>query len=121
MDYVPLPRDLYFGWQSQPFEGDVVPVASPEKALLDWLHHAEQTGLDSRLDELEWDRIDLDVLDDLAKRTGIDWRAHLPPAAALSRSAHDQPRRRLDALRRAGVTWWRSGPGGRPDSAVDRE
>jgi hypothetical protein len=64
------------------FEGEPVPVATPEKALLDWCWLAEELGLDPRLDEMEWSALDLGRLDGLAA------------------SHHDQARLRGETLAR---------------------
>lgn len=92
-----LPRDLWFGHRLEPFEGEPVPVATPEKALLDWCWLAEDRGLDPRLDEMEWDALDLGRLDGLAAETGVSYRRLLPPEDA---SKHDQARLRAEILAR---------------------
>jgi len=95
--FVLIARDLYFGYLVQPFEGDVVPVASPEKALLDWIDWTEQIGIDPRLEEIEWQQLDLERLDRLAAETGIDYRLALQPLRG-QRGSHDQDRLRRDRL-----------------------
>jgi hypothetical protein len=92
-----LPRDLWFGHRVEPFEGELVPVATPEKALLDWCWLAEDLGLDPRLDEMEWSALDLGRLDRLAAETGVSYRRLLPPRDA---SPHDQARLRAEVLAR---------------------
>lgn len=99
VEFVLLCRDLYFGWRSEPFEGDWLPVALPEKALLDWLYLCEERGMDPRLEEMEWEVFDPGRLDHMARRTGLDYRARLPDPRALEASCHDQARRRLESLR----------------------
>jgi len=79
------------------FEGERVPVATPEKALLDWCWLAEETGLDPRLDEMEWDTLDVEELDRLATETGVLYRSMLPLGPA---SHHDQARLRAEAIAR---------------------
>lgn len=95
VSYHLLPRDLWFGHEAGTFEGRRVPVATPEKALLDWCWLAEERGLDPRLDEMEWSVLDLDVLDGLSASTGVDYRRALPRAGA---SKHDQDRLRGEGL-----------------------
>ena len=92
-----LPRDLWFGYRVESFDGELLPVATPEKALLDWCWLAEEHGLDPRLDEMEWSDLDLDQLDRLAAETGISYRRLLPPEDT---SRHDQARLRAEALAR---------------------
>lgn len=97
VEYVLLPRDLWFGYRDAQFEGETVPVATPEKALLDWCWLAEEQGLDPRLDEMDWSVLDLGLLDQLAAETGISYRRLLPPADA---SKHEQARQRAEAIAR---------------------
>lgn len=92
-----LPRDLWFGYRMEPFEGETVPVAMPEKALLDWCCLAEDGGVDPRLDEMEWNALDLRELDRLAAETGVSYHRLLPPKGV---STHDQERLRADAAPR---------------------
>ena len=92
-----LPRDLWFGYQVEAFEGESVPVATPEKALLDWCWLAEELGLDPRLEEMEWSGLDLDRLDRLALETGVSYQRLLPPLGA---SRHDQARLRAEVISR---------------------
>jgi hypothetical protein len=94
-----IPRDLWLGHQteSQPFEGERLPVATPEKALLDWCWLAEEEGVDPRLDEVDWSLLDRDRLDALAAETGVSYRSLLPPPGA---SHHDQDRLRADEIER---------------------
>jgi hypothetical protein len=96
--FIPIARDLYFGYALEPFEGDVVPVASPEKALLDWIDWTEQTGVDPRLEEIEWEELDLPRLDRLAALTGTDYRLALGRLNGLGQATHDQDRLRRDRL-----------------------
>jgi hypothetical protein len=95
IEYHLLPRDLWFGYREVPFEQDVVPVATPEKALLDWCWLAEELGLDPRLDEIEWSALDIALLDRLAAEAGISYRRLLPPAGD---SRHDQDRSRAEEI-----------------------
>lgn len=97
IEYYLLPRDLWFGFDTASFEGAVVPLATAEKALLDWCWLAEEMGLDPRLDELDWSLLDVTRLDRLADETGIWYRERLPPAGT---SRHDQQRLRDEALAR---------------------
>lgn len=97
VEYHLLPRDLWFGYRDEPFEGETVPVARPEKALLDWCWLAEELGLDPRLDEMDWSVLDLGLLDELAAETGVSYRRLLPPADA---SRHEQARQRAEAIAR---------------------
>lgn len=97
VEYVLLPRDLWCGYRHEPFEGETLPVATPEKALLDWCWMAEEQGLDPRLDEMDWSALDLDLLDQLAAETGVSYRRLLPPADA---STHEQARQRAEAIDR---------------------
>ena len=97
VEYHVLPRDLWFGYGIGMFEGERVPVATPEKALLDWCWLAEETGLDPRLDEMEWDTLDVEELDRLATETGVLYRSMLPLGPA---SHHDQARLRAEAIAR---------------------
>ncbi len=97
VEYHLLPRDLWFGYAIGVFEGERVAVATPEKALLDWCWLAEETGLDPRLDEMEWDSLDLEELDRLAIETGVMHRAMLPGGPA---SSHDQAQLRAEAIAR---------------------
>lgn len=92
-----IPRDLWFGHRMESFEGEPVPVATPEKALLDWCWLAEEQGLDPRLDEMECCALDLGRLEALAAETGVSYR-HLLPPKDLSR--HDQARLRAETLAR---------------------
>ena len=75
-----LPRDLWFGYRVESFEGESVPVATPEKALLDWCWLAEEQGLDPRLDEMEWS-----ILDRRPARPTRGRNRHLLPAPLASR------------------------------------
>jgi predicted transcriptional regulator of viral defense system len=59
VDYVLVPRDLFYGYRWESFEGQTVPVASPEKALIDWVTWCELWGMTARLEEIEWDAFDL--------------------------------------------------------------
>ena len=97
VDYHLLPRDLWFGHRAELFEGEMVPVATPEKALVDWCWLAEELGLYPRLDEMEWNILDLGQLDRLADETGISYRGRLPPASS---SRHDQARLRAEVVSR---------------------
>lgn len=97
VEYHLLPRDLWFGHRVEAFEGEQVPVATPEKALLDWCWLAEELGLDPRLDEMEWSAVDLGRLDRLAAETGVSYRRLLPPGGA---SKHDQARLRAEVVAR---------------------
>ncbi len=97
IEHILLPRDLWFGHRVLAFEGERVPVATPEKALLDWCWLAEELGLDPRLDEMDWSALDLVLLDRLADETGVSYRRLLPPADA---SKHPQARLRAEALDR---------------------
>ena len=97
VEYHLLPRDLWFGYQEEVFEGERVPVAIPEKALLDWCWLAEERGLDPRLDEMEWSVLDLGRLDRLAAETGVCYRRSLPVGAT---SKHDQAQLRAEVLAR---------------------
>ncbi len=90
-----LPRDLWFGFRVESFEGEDIPVATPEKALLDWCWLVEEQGLDPRLDEMEWSLLDRDRLEGLAVETGISYRRHLPPKGA---SRYDQARLREEVV-----------------------
>jgi predicted transcriptional regulator of viral defense system len=90
-----LPRDLWFGYREESFEGEIVPVASPEKALIDWCWLAEEQGLYPRLEEMEWSMLDRERLDRLAVETGISYRRLLPPQGA---SRHDQARLRAEVV-----------------------
>lgn len=92
-----LPRDLWFGYRVESFEGDTIPVATPEKALLDWCWLAEEEGLDPRLEEMEWSILDRERLDQLAVDTGVSYRRLLPNEGA---SRHDQARLRAEAVSR---------------------
>ncbi len=92
-----LPRDLWFGYRVESFEGESLPVATPEKALFDWCWLAEEQGLDPRLEEMEWSVLDRDRLDQLAVETGICYRRLLPPEGA---SQHDQARLRAEGVSR---------------------
>jgi len=92
-----LPRDLWFGYRVESFEGETIPVATPEKALLDWCWLAEEQGLYPRLEEMEWDLLDRDRLDRLAVETGIFYRSRLPEEGA---SRHDQARLRAEVVSR---------------------
>ncbi len=92
-----LPRDLWFGYRVESFEGESVPVATPEKALLDWCWLAEEQGLYPRLEEMEWSLLDRDRLDRLTDETGISYRHRLPPEGA---SRHDQARLRAEVVSR---------------------
>jgi predicted transcriptional regulator of viral defense system len=96
--FILIARDLYFGYALEPFEGDVVPVASAEKALLDWIDWTEQTGVDPRLEEIEWQELDLGRLDQLAAATGIDYRLALRRVQGRGQAAHDQDRLRRERL-----------------------
>ena len=96
--FIPIARDLYFGCTLQPFEGDTVPVASPGKALLDWIEWTERIGLDPRLEEIEWQELDLGELDRWADEPGIDYRRALRDVGGLQRAVHDQDRLRRDRL-----------------------
>lgn len=98
VDFIPIPRDLFFGFRIEPFEGETLPVASPEKALLDWVHHAEEHAIEPRLDEIEWESLDLSRLDLLAMECGIDYRALLPDS--IRASCHDQALLRQEAIER---------------------
>lgn len=97
VEFVPVPRALYFGWRSERFEGELVPLATPEKAVIDWLGWAEERGFDAHLEELEWDRVDKAALRRLAAECGVCLRAHLPRLRA-ARSVHEQERMRIQAL-----------------------
>ena len=92
-----VPRDLWFGYRVETFEGEPVPLATPEKALIDWCWLAEQMGLEPRLDEMEWGALDLHRLDELAAETGVSYRLMLPPAGS---STHDLARLREEAVAR---------------------
>lgn len=92
-----LPRDLWFGYRVESFDGEDVPVATPEKALLDWCWLAEEQGLYPRLEEMEWSILDRDRLDQLAVETGIAYRRLLPPEGP---SRHDQARLRAEVVSR---------------------
>jgi len=97
VEYHLLPRDLWFGHRAEAFEGEQVPVATPEKALLDWCWLAEERGLDPRLDEMEWSALDVERLDRLAAETGVSYR---PLLAAARSSTHDQERLRAERVAR---------------------
>jgi transcriptional regulator with XRE-family HTH domain len=97
--FLPIPRDLFFGWRVEPFEGTSAPVAGVEKALLDWVYWCEEHGLEARLDEIEWEVIDLDLLERLAREMGVEYRASLFGLTAASDSSHDQDRLRADRWR----------------------
>jgi hypothetical protein len=92
-----VPRDLWFGYRVESFEGESIPVATPEKALVDWCWLAEEQGLYPRLEEMEWSVLDRDRLDRLALETGISYRRRLPPEGA---SLHDQARMRAEIVAR---------------------
>ncbi len=98
--YLPLPRDLFFGYALCPFEGDVVPVASAEKALLDWIEWTEQMAVDPQLDEIEWDGIDRHELDRLAAETGVQYQPALIHLRGMEAAVHDQDRMRRARLPR---------------------
>ncbi|MBI4574924.1 MAG: hypothetical protein HY722_01535 [Planctomycetes bacterium] len=109
VEFIPIPRDLHHGWRVEPFEGEVVPVAGVEKALVDWLWWAEERGLDPRLEEMEWDRFDLHALARLLAETGVTM-GEGPPRTGEG-PCHDQARARAEALRATfGVTRAPSGP-----------
>lgn len=95
--YYLLPRDLWFGFYAGRFEGETVPVATPEKALLDWCWLAEELGVDPRLETVEWGVLDMPRLDLLATESGIDYRRLLP---APWSSHHDQDRQRAEDIGR---------------------
>ncbi len=97
IEYALLPRDLWFGWAEASFEGARVPVAGPEKALLDWCWLAEERGLALRLDEMDWDILDLAVLDRLSEETGLFPRTLLGQDRG---SHHDQDLSRAGVLAR---------------------
>jgi len=96
LEFHMLPRDLWFGYEVAEFEGERIPVATPEKALLDWCWLAEEQGLDPRLEEMEWAALDVARVDRLAAETGVSYRALLPVSGT---SRHDQTRFRLEAVR----------------------
>ena len=97
VEYHLLPPDLWFGHREELFESAMVPVAGPEKALIDWCWLAEELGLDPRLDEMDWNALDVTLLDQLAAETGVSYRRMLPPAGE---SQHDQERLRAEAVTR---------------------
>jgi len=96
----PIPRDLYFGWTTAWFEGEQVPLASPEKALVDWLLLCEERGTAPRLEALEWDALRPARLAEIARVCGLDLGRYLPATDGPA-SAHAQRRARIEATRTA--------------------
>ncbi|MBI4614483.1 MAG: hypothetical protein HY720_12800, partial [Planctomycetes bacterium] len=70
--------------------------ASPEKALVDWLHLVEEECLDPRLEEIEWDALDLGRLEALCREAGVEPEPLLGQSRRLLETSHVQWRLRWE-------------------------
>jgi predicted transcriptional regulator of viral defense system len=61
--YFHLKRELFFGYDIT----DRVPLAWPEKAALDFVYIQRQNGLTPSLDEWNWENLNVDKMNSLAK------------------------------------------------------
>lgn len=61
--YFHLKRELFFGYEIT----DRVPLAWPEKAALDFVYIQRQNGLTPSLDEWNWESLNVDKMNSLAK------------------------------------------------------
>jgi hypothetical protein len=61
--YFHLKRELFFGYDIT----DRIPLAWPEKAALDFVYIQRQNGLKPSLDEWNWDSLNVDKMNSLAR------------------------------------------------------
>ncbi len=69
IEFYNLPEDFFFGYHKK---GNLLPIAEPEKSLIDALMLSEQEGIiPAWLENLDWRGLDLKKLNQYAERMGI--------------------------------------------------
>jgi predicted transcriptional regulator of viral defense system len=71
--YFHLKRELFFGYEIT----DRVPLAWPEKAALDFVYIQRQNGLTPSLDEWNWESLNVDKMNSLAKSYPETVKTHI--------------------------------------------
>lgn len=71
--YFHLKRELFFGYDIT----DRVPLAWPEKAALDFVYIQRQNGLKPSLDEWNWESLNVDKMNSLAKSYPETVKTHI--------------------------------------------
>jgi predicted transcriptional regulator of viral defense system len=71
--YFHLKRELFFGYDIT----DRVPLAWPEKAALDFVYIQRQNGLTPSLDEWNWESLNVDKMNSLAKSYPETVKTHI--------------------------------------------
>jgi predicted transcriptional regulator of viral defense system len=71
--YFHLKRELFFGYDIT----DRVPLAWPEKAALDFVYIQRQNGLKPSLDEWNWENLNVDKMNSLAKSYPETVKTHI--------------------------------------------
>jgi predicted transcriptional regulator of viral defense system len=71
--YFHLKRELFFGYDFT----DRVPLAWPEKAALDFVYIQRQNGLTPSLDEWNWESLNVDKMNSLAKSYPETVKTHI--------------------------------------------
>jgi predicted transcriptional regulator of viral defense system len=80
VEQIHVPLDLFGGYREEedPCSGESFPVATPERALVDYLWHCEETGERPELSVLDLDLLDAREVLRWARPAGVDVAAHLP-------------------------------------------
>jgi predicted transcriptional regulator of viral defense system len=68
IEFRKINEDLFWGFAERKSRYGVYKIAEAEKALLDWVYLRLKSGLPARLDELEFQRLDVSKLLEIAKR-----------------------------------------------------
>ncbi len=78
IEFYNIPEEHNFGYDK---EG----MAEPEKALLDLIYRESQRErlnyMHEVFEEVDWEELSLERLDEYSRRMGFDWRKYLPDSA----------------------------------------